>query len=84
VAPDVLRAVSRLERPVLFVGAGADKRMPTASVLEPLYAAARHPLKRRLVVAGATHGHAYDVAPDEYLRAVTEFLREVEALKRGG
>lgn len=81
---DLSRAAARLDRPVLFVGAGADKRMPTETVLEPLYAAARHPLKRKLVVAGATHGHAYDVAPAEYVKAVTDFLREAEGFKRGG
>ncbi len=78
---DVRRAASRLDRPVLFVGAGADERMPTATVLEPLFAAAPHALKRKLVVAGARHGRAYDVAPAEYLRAVTEFLREAEAAR---
>ena len=81
---DLSRAAARLDRPVLFVGAGADKRMPTETVLDPLFAAARHPLKRKLVVAGATHGHAYDVAPAEYVKAVTEFLREAEGFKRGG
>ena len=72
---DVRRAVSRIDRPIFFVGAGADRRMPTETVLEPLYAAARSPLRRKLVVAGATHGHAFDAAPEEYVRAVTEFLR---------
>jgi pimeloyl-ACP methyl ester carboxylesterase len=75
---DLRRAVSRIDRPVFFIGSGADKRMPTETVLEPLYAAARSPLKRKLVVAGATHGHAFDVAPAEYVRAVTEFLRAAE------
>ncbi len=81
---DMRRAASRLDRPVLFVGAGADDRMPTETVLEPLFAAARHPLKRKLVIPGAKHGRAYDVAPGEYVKAVTEFLREAEDFKRGG
>ena len=68
------RAVERLNRPVLFVGAGADNRMPTATVLEPLARASRHPLSRKLVVEGARHGRAYDVAPDEYMKTVIEFL----------
>jgi predicted MFS family arabinose efflux permease/alpha-beta hydrolase superfamily lysophospholipase len=71
---DALRAVERLDRPVLFVGAGADERMPTESVLEPLFRAARHPLSRKVVVEGARHGRAYDAAPDEYMKAVLEFL----------
>lgn len=71
---DARRAVERLNRPVLFVGAGADNRMPTATVLEPLARAARHPLSRRFVVEGARHGRAFDAAPDEYMKAVLEFL----------
>ena len=71
---DVLRAVERLNRPVLFVGAGADNRMPTATVLEPLARASGHPLSRKLVVEGARHGRAYDAAPDEYMKTVLEFL----------
>ncbi|HLL77443.1 MAG TPA: MFS transporter [Pyrinomonadaceae bacterium] len=75
---DVLRAVGRLNLPVLFVGAGADNRMPTATVLEPLARAARHPLSRKFVVEGARHGRAYDAAPDEYMNAVLEFLDQAE------
>jgi pimeloyl-ACP methyl ester carboxylesterase len=71
---DVRGAVGRLDRPVLFVGAGADNRMPTATVLDPLAGASRHPLSRKLVVEGARHGRAYDSAPDEYTKAVLEFL----------
>lgn len=75
---DVLAAVRKIQQPILFIGSGADKRMPNESVLEPLYAAAGNPLKRKLVVAGATHGHAFDLAPDEYMTALTEFLRSIE------
>lgn len=71
---DVRRAVERFNRPVLFVGAGADNRMPTETVLEPLARAARHPLSRKFVVPGARHGRAFDAAPDEYLKTVLEFL----------
>jgi pimeloyl-ACP methyl ester carboxylesterase len=71
---DVLRAVERLGRPVLFVGGSADNRMPTATVLEPLARASRHPLSRKLVVEGARHGRAYDAAPDEYTKTVLEFF----------
>jgi fermentation-respiration switch protein FrsA (DUF1100 family) len=51
-------------------------------VLEPLFAAAGNPLKRKLIVAGAQHGHAYDrddAARVEYVRAITDFLRAIES-----
>jgi predicted MFS family arabinose efflux permease/pimeloyl-ACP methyl ester carboxylesterase len=76
---DVRRAVGRLDRPVLFVGAGDDRRMPNATVLEPLRAASRHPLTRAHVVAGAQHGRAFDASPEEFLRAVTGFVADLEA-----
>ena len=75
---DALRAVRAIRQPILFIGSGRDVRMPNEAVLEPLYAAAENPLKRKLVVAGATHGHAFDAAPDEYAAALAEFLRAVE------
>jgi predicted MFS family arabinose efflux permease/pimeloyl-ACP methyl ester carboxylesterase len=75
---DLLRAVRKISRPVLFIGGANDVRMPNATVLEPLYAAAPSPQKRKLVVEGATHGHAYDESPDEYIRAVKEFVESVE------
>ncbi|HYO91627.1 MAG TPA: MFS transporter, partial [Pyrinomonadaceae bacterium] len=36
---DVLQAVKKIKCPVLFIGSGADRRMPNESVLESLYAA---------------------------------------------
>ncbi|MFL6230249.1 MAG: MFS transporter [Pyrinomonadaceae bacterium] len=75
---DALAAVRRIRQPILFIGSGNDKRMPNETVLEPLYAAAANPLKRKLLVAGATHGRAFDAAPDEYMNTLTEFLHTVE------
>jgi predicted MFS family arabinose efflux permease/pimeloyl-ACP methyl ester carboxylesterase len=79
---NVLRATSRIKCPILFIGGGADRRMPNESVLEPLYAAATHPLKRKFIVAGAQHGHAYDRDEESkaaYIKAFTDFLQAVEA-----
>jgi fermentation-respiration switch protein FrsA (DUF1100 family) len=76
---DVLRAVRQVRRPVLFIGSGRDVRMPNAAVLEPLYAAAPAALKRKFIVADATHGRAYDVDPAGYMAAVTDFLKAAEA-----
>ncbi|MCA1630692.1 MAG: MFS transporter [Acidobacteria bacterium] len=74
---DALRAARGIRQPIMFIGSGSDRRMPNQTVLEPLYEAAGNSLKRKLVVAGATHGHAFDAAPDEYITALTEFLQSV-------
>jgi pimeloyl-ACP methyl ester carboxylesterase len=79
---DLLRAVKKIKCPILFIGGGADRRMPNESVLEPLFAAASNPLKRKFIVAGAQHGHAFDrddAARSEYIGAVTDFLRAIES-----
>ncbi len=71
---DLARAVGNISRPILFIGGTKDVRMPNATVLEPLYAAAQSPRKQKFIVEGATHGHAYDQSPDAYVKAVTSFL----------
>ncbi|HEX8491462.1 MAG TPA: MFS transporter [Pyrinomonadaceae bacterium] len=78
---DVLQAVKKIKCPILFIGGSADRRMPNESVLEPLYAAANHPLKRKFIVEGAQHGHAYDRDDQsrvEYIKAFTDFLQTIE------
>jgi predicted MFS family arabinose efflux permease/pimeloyl-ACP methyl ester carboxylesterase len=73
---DVERAVRRLTVPVLFIGGRQDRRMPVETTLEPLYQAARHPAKRRLVIEEAAHGEAYPVAPQRYIEAIDGFIQE--------
>jgi predicted MFS family arabinose efflux permease/pimeloyl-ACP methyl ester carboxylesterase len=75
---DLLRATGKISRPILFIGAAKDTRMPTASVLEPLYAAAQSASKRKFIVEGATHGRAYDESPESYVKAVSEFVESIE------
>jgi hypothetical protein len=75
---DLRRATGKISRPILFIGGTKDVRMPTASVLEPLYAAARSAGKRKFIVEGATHGHAYDESPESYVKAVNEFVESSE------
>ncbi|MDQ1557951.1 MAG: hypothetical protein QOD32_1011 [Pyrinomonadaceae bacterium] len=75
---DLLRAVGRISCPILFIGGTKDVRMPTATVLEPLYAAAQSAGKRKFIVEGATHGHAYDESPESYVKAVNEFVGSIE------
>ncbi len=80
---DLQRAVRQIPRPILFIGGGRDQRMPTETVLEPLYAAAPHPLKRKLVVADAMHGRAYETDPAAYVTTVREFLQAAEQAAAG-
>jgi pimeloyl-ACP methyl ester carboxylesterase len=77
---DLRRAVAQIRRPILFIGSSGDVRMPNETVLEPLYAAATSPLKRKLIVTGerATHGRAYDADPAGYMAAVVAFLQTAE------
>lgn len=79
---DLVRAVRKISRPVLFIGGTKDVRMPTATVLEPLYAAAQNPQRRKFIVEGATHGHAYDESPDEYIKVLNEFVETIAGTER--
>lgn len=76
---NILKAVRTIPQPILFIGGTADRRMPNDTVLQPLYAAAKNPLKSSFIVVGATHGHAYDAAPEDYIRAVSAFLQSAES-----
>ena len=79
---DVLKAVEKIRCPILFIGGTADRRMPNEKVLEPLYAAANHPLKSKLIVEGAPHGRAYDQDREAYIKAIGDFLQKVESSER--
>ncbi|HZG51166.1 MAG TPA: MFS transporter, partial [Pyrinomonadaceae bacterium] len=76
-AYDLRRATGKISRPILFIGGTKDVRMPTATVLEPLYAAATSAGKRKFIVEGATHGRAYDESPESYVKAVNEFVESI-------
>jgi fermentation-respiration switch protein FrsA (DUF1100 family) len=75
---DVQAAVARINRPILFIGGGADRRMPTEQVLEPLYASASSPLKTKFIVPDAQHGRVFSTAPAAYQQQVEDFLNAVE------
>ena len=75
---DLLRAVGKISRPILFIGGAKDARMPNATVLEPLYAAAQSAGKRKFIVEGARHGRAFDESPESYVKAVNEFVESSE------
>ncbi|WP_255448684.1 alpha/beta hydrolase [Selenomonas ruminis] len=68
-----LRSVARTEVPMLFIHGDADKLVP-ASMMEELYEASAAPAKKKLVVTGAGHADAKNMAPEEYYQAVFDFL----------
>ncbi len=74
---DVERAVARRpEVAVLFIAGSDDVRMPP-ELARRLRAASTNPLSDLLVVEGASHGRAFQTAPDAYLGAVFRFLEAV-------
>jgi pimeloyl-ACP methyl ester carboxylesterase len=78
---DVVKAVERLgDRPILFVAVAGDRRMPPA-IAQKLFAHARSPLKRIIVLPGNRHGEGFNQAREAYEQAVTEFLSSLPAAK---
>jgi pimeloyl-ACP methyl ester carboxylesterase len=74
---DVVKAVERIgDRPILFVAVEGDRRMPP-SIARTLYAHARSPLKRIVVLPGRRHGEGFNQGREPYKEAVQEFLRTV-------
>ncbi|OYT73340.1 MAG: hypothetical protein CFK52_01855 [Chloracidobacterium sp. CP2_5A] len=78
---DLERAAGRIAAPILFIGGERDRRMPVETTLEPLYRAAQHPAKRKLIIAGAAHGEAYLAAPQRYIEAVDGFIQQALMLR---
>lgn len=71
---DVAAAVKKISCPIFFIGAEKDRRMPTDTVLKPLFNAANNTQKELYVVPEAGHGHAYATASTEYRNRVIAFL----------
>jgi fermentation-respiration switch protein FrsA (DUF1100 family) len=71
---DLDKATERIgDRPILFVAVSGDRRMPP-SVAQELYAHARSPLKKIIVLPGHRHGEGFNQATEAYEKAVTDFL----------
>ena len=71
---DLVKAVERIcDRPILFVAVQGDRRMPP-SLAQILYAHARSPLKKIIVLPGTRHGEGFNQAREPYEKAVTDFL----------
>ena len=78
---DMVKAVDRMgARPILFVAVADDVRMPP-SIARTLYAHARSPLKKIIVVPGKRHGEGFNQAREPYEKAVTDFLASLPAEK---
>jgi pimeloyl-ACP methyl ester carboxylesterase len=74
---DALDAVKRIgNRPILFIAAAHDRRMPP-EIAQTLYNACASSKRDLLVVDGAgsdVHGHAYQANPQFYVSRVAQFL----------
>ena len=77
---NVVEAVKRIgDRPILFIAAAHDRRMPPA-IAEQLYQASSSPARDLIVVDGPgseIHGHAYQANPKVYVERVARFLESV-------
>jgi pimeloyl-ACP methyl ester carboxylesterase len=75
---DVLEAVKRIgNRPIMFIAAAHDKRMPP-DIAEQLYQAGESPKRQLLIVEGPgdnVHGHAYQANPKLYIERLNSFLQ---------
>lgn len=75
---DALDAVKRIgERPVMFIAAANDKRMPP-DIAQKLYDTSTSATRDLLIVDGPgseVHGHAYQANPKLYINRVAEFLK---------
>ncbi|HTG17190.1 MAG TPA: alpha/beta hydrolase [Blastocatellia bacterium] len=74
---DALDAVKRIgDRPILFIAAAHDRRMPP-EIAQTLYNACASSKRDLLVVDGPgsdVHGHAYQANPQFYIARVAQFL----------
>lgn len=72
---DIMQAAHKLgTRPVMFVAQSDDRRMPSTYARQ-LFAISTSPSKRLLILNGRRHGHAYRDQPEQYQKAVMEFLK---------
>jgi hypothetical protein len=70
-------------RPVMVVAGEEDRRMPLA-LQRRLFEASSSPKSRFLPLAGAGHGSAFRVAPEEFQPALVDFLGSLEPEPGGG
>jgi pimeloyl-ACP methyl ester carboxylesterase len=75
---DVLDAVKRIgDRPIMFIAAAHDKRMPP-EIAEQLYQAGESSRRQLLIVEGPgdnVHGHGYQANPKLYIERLDSFLQ---------
>jgi len=77
---NALDAVKRIgDRPILFIAAAHDRRMPP-QIAEQLYQACSSPGRDLVIVDGPgseVHGHAFQANPKVYVERVARFLESV-------
>ena len=75
---DALDAVKRIgDRPILFIAAAHDRRMPP-EIAEQLYQACASPKRDLVIVDGPgseVHAHGYQANPKIYIDSITRFLQ---------
>jgi fermentation-respiration switch protein FrsA (DUF1100 family) len=76
---DLVKATERIgDRPILFVAVEGDRRMPP-SLAQTLFAHARSPLKKLIILPGHRHGEGFNQATAAYEQAVSDFLGSLPA-----
>jgi fermentation-respiration switch protein FrsA (DUF1100 family) len=76
---DLVKATERIgDRPILFVAVEGDRRMPP-SVAQTLFAHAKSPLKKLIILPGHRHGEGFNQATAAYEEAVKDFLGSLPA-----
>jgi fermentation-respiration switch protein FrsA (DUF1100 family) len=74
---DLRRAVQKIgDRPILFIAGGADTRMPP-EIVKTLYEASPSTHKNFVTVPNATHGAAFRIDPENYIKDALDFLQTV-------
>lgn len=75
---DLEKAVERIgPRPILFVAAEGDRRMPP-EIARRLYGDSASPLKDLIILPGSRHGEGFNQHPKPYKEAVTRFLERLQ------
>lgn len=69
-----VEAVKRAKVPIIFIHGDTDAFVPYSMSVELYNACASR--KRLVTVKGAGHGLAYAIAPEQYLKEITEFFKE--------
>jgi uncharacterized protein len=76
-----INKVPKIKLPVLFLHGEADRRIPF-SMSDRLFAASGSPHKQLRTFAGADHDNVAEIAGAAYMKVVTDFISQPEAVSR--